>query len=83
MWSRGGRRSWHGLVLVLAWLGAAAEGAQGPARLQGASNPVAQPPARVRFVEGASTETRAARERRLRRECRGRPNAGACLGLTR
>ena len=25
----------------------------------------------------------AAREKRLKRECRGRPNAGACLGHTR
>jgi hypothetical protein len=29
-----------------------------------------------------SGETVADRERRLRRECKGRPNAGACLGLT-
>jgi hypothetical protein len=29
-----------------------------------------------------SGETMADRERRLRRECKGRPNAGACLGLT-
>lgn len=28
----------------------------------------------------SSEETRAERERRLLRECRGRPNAGACLG---
>ena len=27
-----------------------------------------------------SGETRAERDRRLTRECRGRPNAGACLG---
>ena len=27
-----------------------------------------------------STETTAQREKRLLRECRGRPNAGACLG---
>ena len=28
-----------------------------------------------------SGETRAERERRLTRECKGRPNAGACLGF--
>ena len=27
-----------------------------------------------------SDESRAERDRRLQRECRGRPNAGACLG---
>jgi len=31
----------------------------------------------------SSEETRAERERRLLRECRGMPNAGACLGYTR
>ena len=30
----------------------------------------------------ANGETVADRERRLRRECKGRPNAGACLGFT-
>ncbi|MEN9844371.1 MAG: hypothetical protein RLZZ612_2200 [Pseudomonadota bacterium] len=30
----------------------------------------------------ASGETVADRERRLRRECKGRANAGACLGFT-
>ena len=28
----------------------------------------------------SSEESRSERERRLKRECRGRPNAGACLG---
>lgn len=30
--------------------------------------------------EKATGETAAERDRRLQRECRGRPNAGACLG---
>ncbi len=34
---------------------------------------------RIRFEKG-SGETRAERDRRLQRECRGLPNAGACLG---
>ncbi len=42
-----------------------------------------RPPARVSFIDAPSSETPAAREKRLKRECRGRPNAGACLGLTR
>lgn len=32
------------------------------------------------FVDSPSSEKPAAREKRLKRECRGRPNAGACLG---
>ena len=34
---------------------------------------------RIRFEKG-SGETRAERDRRLQRECKGMPNAGACLG---
>ena len=40
-------------------------------------------PAAVTIKKGQPTgsgETRAERDRRLTRECRGRPNAGACLG---
>ncbi|MFC3682486.1 hypothetical protein [Hydrogenophaga luteola] len=40
-------------------------------------------PARVTFIDAPSSEKPAAREKRLKRECRGRPNAGACLGHTR
>jgi hypothetical protein len=36
----------------------------------------------VSFHEG-SAETRAERERRLMRECKGRPNAGLCEGFAR
>lgn len=39
---------------------------------------VKAPPAVERTPSG---ETVATRERRLRRECKGRPNAGACLGF--
>lgn len=35
---------------------------------------------RVVIIRG-NEESAAARERRLKRECRGRPNAGACLGF--
>lgn len=34
---------------------------------------------KVKFDKG-SAETTAERNRRLQRECKGRPNAGACLG---
>jgi hypothetical protein len=33
----------------------------------------------VKFLPG-SQESEATRAKRLKRECRGRPNAGACLG---
>lgn len=36
----------------------------------------------VAKADSGSTETVAARERRLKRECKGRPNAGACLGYS-
>jgi hypothetical protein len=36
----------------------------------------------VTFYEG-SGETRAERDKRLLRECKGRPNAGLCEGYTR
>lgn len=40
-------------------------------------------PAKVRFIDAPSSETPAARKKRLKRECKGRPNAGVCLGHTR
>ena len=36
-------------------------------------------PGRIKFEKDRG-ETRAERDRRLQRECRGLPNAGACLG---
>ena len=41
------------------------------------------PPSKVTFIDAPSSERTAAREKRLRRECKGRPNAGMCLGHTR
>ncbi len=40
-------------------------------------------PGLLSFVEAPSHESHAAREKRLKRECKGRPNAGMCLGHTR
>jgi hypothetical protein len=40
-------------------------------------------PAKVTFIDAPSSETPAARNKRLKRECKGRPNAGMCLGHTR
>lgn len=40
-------------------------------------------PGKVSFSEAPSHETAATRDKRLRRECRGKPNAGMCLGHVR
>lgn len=45
--------------------------------------PAAKSTGKVTFIDSPSAEKPAAREKRLKRECRGRPNAGACLGHTR
>ena len=54
----------------------AANGAKGAVR----QAPAAKPVGKATFIDSASSEKPAAREKRLKRECRGRPNAGACLG---
>lgn len=41
-----------------------------------------QPPTSVRFIDAPSAESPAARQKRLKKECKGRPNAGVCLGHT-
>ena len=40
-------------------------------------------PTSVTFHKSPSEESPAAREKRLKRECKGRANAGMCLGHTR
>ncbi|MDR7096807.1 hypothetical protein [Hydrogenophaga laconesensis] len=40
-------------------------------------------PSRVTFHKAPSEEAPAVREKRLKRECKGRPNAGMCAGYTR
>ena len=40
-------------------------------------------PSKVTFIDSPSSESPAARKKRLKKECKGRPNAGACLGMTR
>ncbi|MBX3609014.1 MAG: hypothetical protein KF871_03890 [Hydrogenophaga sp.] len=43
--------------------------------------PTRKLPSKVTFHKAPSEESPAAREKRLKRECKGRPNAGACLGF--
>lgn len=38
---------------------------------------------KIKHQRSDSEESTSERERRLYRECKGRPNAGACLGFTR
>ena len=38
---------------------------------------------KIKHQRSPSEESTAERDRRLYRECKGRPNAGACLGYTR
>lgn len=69
-----------GLVLAVGLLGAAAE-AKDSASNTGTSAARARkakaPKVPVKLDNG---ETRKERDQRLQRECRGRPNAGACEG---
>lgn len=37
---------------------------------------------KIQHIRSGSEETRAERDRRLFRECKGRPNSGACAGYT-
>lgn len=40
-------------------------------------------PSKVTFHKAPSEESAQARDKRLKRECKGRPNAGMCAGYTR
>lgn len=70
-------RHWLALT-VLAVAGLAQAAQSGAPRTTGPTRATS-----VKFIDAPSGESPAAREKRLRRECRGRPNAGACLGFTR
>jgi hypothetical protein len=69
----------------LCWLALLLGGAALSALAAGNTTAPAGPrkPAKVTFVEAPSSESAAARKQRLKRECKGRPNAGMCLGHTR
>lgn len=78
--SRAGHRPVPFQSLLMVWAlagGAAAAPARAPADEQ-----ATRPPTTVRFIDAPSSESAAARRARLKRECKGRPNAGACLGMT-
>lgn len=51
--------------------------------LQAAETSTRKLPSKVTFHKSPSEEAPAVREKRLLRECKGRPNAGMCAGYTR
>lgn len=67
------------------WITVALCGAALPALAAGNAPATEAPrkPAKVTFIDAPSSEKPAARQQRLKRECKGRPNAGMCLGHTR
>lgn len=68
-------------VLALGIALAAAQAMAGGAAAPADGPPSRRLPAKVTFHKAPSEESPAERARRMRRECKGRPNAGACLGF--
>lgn len=62
--------------------GKGGKGAKEGKEVKGEAASARRLPSKVTFHRSPSDESRADRERRLQRECQGRPNAGACLGFT-
>jgi hypothetical protein len=67
-------------LLVIASLGTAQAVAANPKSPPGAASSGKKLPGKVTFREAPSAEKPAERAKRLKRECKGRPNAGMCLG---
>lgn len=71
------------LALSLLAAGLMAHSAAFAATKEKASKGGKKPPSKVTFIDSSSSENPAARVKRLKVECKGRPNAGMCLGHTR
>lgn len=69
-------------LLLALGVGLLASAAPSGAKAPGKAAKPRKPSTKIKF-EKDSSETTAERDRRLQRECRGRPNAGACLGYAR
>ncbi|MBN9370202.1 hypothetical protein JNX00_01040 [Hydrogenophaga sp. YM1] len=79
-----GLKTVHCWVLAMALLAAGgALAAKKPKAAQDPDAPTAarRAPGKLTVHKAPSDESPAERARRLTRECRGRPNAGACLGF--
>ena len=68
------------LCAALALCLAAAAAPSSEAASDAPRQPRAPRQASVKIIPSPSHESGAERDRRLKRECKGRPNAGACLG---
>ena len=68
------------VLLIAAVLGTSQAVAANPKTKSGAASSGKKPPGKVTYREAPSAEKPAERTRRLQRECKGRPNAGMCLG---
>jgi hypothetical protein len=73
-------RHWPAALMMLSLAGA---GLAQAAQVAAPKAPRTTSATSVKFIDAPSGETPAAREKRLRRECRGRHNAGLCLGHAR
>ncbi|MGE8494300.1 MULTISPECIES: hypothetical protein [Comamonas] len=72
------------LVLLLAAMAMPPENAWAARKKKTEATQAAKKPARVKVKrQRSSAETLAERDRRLLRECKGLPNAGACLGYAK
>lgn len=69
----------HHRIRAAAALALAIALAAGPAVAEGQKKASRRAP-HLQVQEAPSHETPARRDQRLHRECKGRPNAGACLG---
>ena len=68
------------LLLVAASLGTTQAATANPKPAPGASPSGKNQPGKVTFRDAPSAEKPTERAKRLKRECKGRPNAGMCLG---
>ncbi|AOS81396.1 MULTISPECIES: hypothetical protein [Hydrogenophaga] len=71
----------RGLVVAVVLLNANAALAAKAAKAEGSPPSGRRLPSKVTFHKSPSEESRAERAQRLKRECKGRPDAGACLGF--
>jgi len=72
-----------GLCILVAPSHALAKGSAGDKTTANSTTANKKNTGKVTHQRSPSEESRAERDRRLYRECKGLPNAGACLGYTR
>ncbi|WP_108414940.1 hypothetical protein [Limnohabitans sp. Jir72] len=70
----------HRAALLIGLLSALLACSLAPSTASAASTGVSRKKAPRQAIDRGPAETRAERDKRLARECKGRPNAGACEG---